>query len=211
MSFDRIAPLYRWLEYLTFAGKLQRCRTTFLPLPENCAHLLVLGDGDGRFLTEALVQNPQLRVTAVDASANMIHLARKRTSFAAPRVRFLQLDLLRPISLESQQPPIDGIASHFFLDCFTESELEGLVDAVLAAAPDSRTWWISEFDEPGNAAIRGFSKILVNVLYVLFQTLTNISATRLPRYEPILQRHGFQLAKRVLHFRGILRAEEWGR
>ena len=55
MSYDTLAPYYRWLEGFTFGGVLQRARCAGLRWwkGESPRRVLLLGDGDGRFLREA--------------------------------------------------------------------------------------------------------------------------------------------------------------
>ena len=54
MSFDHLAPHYRWMEWLLAGSKPQRCRTTFLDTLPTARHALLLGEGNGRFLREFL-------------------------------------------------------------------------------------------------------------------------------------------------------------
>ena len=62
MSFDRLAPHYRWMEAVLAGGKLQRCRTAFLNEVKDARHALIVGDGNGRFLSALLRANPSVRV-----------------------------------------------------------------------------------------------------------------------------------------------------
>src|SRR5687768_4095337 len=78
MSFDRLAPHYRWLEWILAGPKLQRCRTAFLPVITPPRHALLIGEGNGRFLVELLRAHPCVRVLCVDASARMLECARAR-------------------------------------------------------------------------------------------------------------------------------------
>ena len=65
-DFNRIAPAYRWLEYLSFGPMLERCRFYRLALLADRRRALVIGDGDGRFLARLMRQNAQLEAEAVD-------------------------------------------------------------------------------------------------------------------------------------------------
>ncbi len=74
--FDRVARLYRVLEYLSFGPMLERCRFHHLPAlaAADCSRALILGDGDGRFLARLLAACPELSAQAVDASPAMLRL-----------------------------------------------------------------------------------------------------------------------------------------
>ncbi|HEY0456627.1 MAG TPA: class I SAM-dependent methyltransferase, partial [Verrucomicrobiae bacterium] len=77
MSFDAIAPHYRWMELLLAGAKLQRCRVAFLDKARRAENILLLGEGHGRFLSELLVANPSAHITCLDASAGMLKQAEK--------------------------------------------------------------------------------------------------------------------------------------
>lgn len=74
MSFDAIAPHYRWLEWVTAGPLLQRCRIEFIHEIQNAGNILLLGEGRGRFLLELLRLNHEARITCLDASARMLEL-----------------------------------------------------------------------------------------------------------------------------------------
>ena len=76
MNADRIARLYRWIEYATFGNTLQQRRTAFLRDVADARRVLVLGDGDGRFLEKLVRQNPRAHIDYVELSGRMLELAR---------------------------------------------------------------------------------------------------------------------------------------
>ena len=77
-SFEKLAPHYRWLEFVLAGEKLQRCRTAFLTRDLKPEHILILGEGNGRFLVECRKVFSSARVVCVDASQTMLRLARRR-------------------------------------------------------------------------------------------------------------------------------------
>src|SRR5947207_3033135 len=52
MSFDLLAPHYRWMEFLLAGEKLHRGRTAFLDLIPPPEKILLAGEGHGRCLVE---------------------------------------------------------------------------------------------------------------------------------------------------------------
>ena len=78
MSFDVLAPYYRWMEFVLAGNKLQRCRTAFLSQVTRRKSVLILGEGNGRFLLECRCILHEAQITCVDASFRMLTLARKR-------------------------------------------------------------------------------------------------------------------------------------
>src|SRR3954468_3037624 len=78
MSFDVLAPHYRWMEFVSAGNQLQRCRTALLARVVSANNILILGEGNGRFLLECRRTFPNAKITVVDASAQMLARARQR-------------------------------------------------------------------------------------------------------------------------------------
>ena len=119
MSFDSIAPLYRLLETIAFANRLQSARVTFLDQIPSPQRALIAGEGNGRFLRELLQKHPATVVDCVDASARMLQLARERVH-GDSRTQHLHEDL---VVWSPEENAYDLIVTHFFLDCFTQGEI----------------------------------------------------------------------------------------
>ncbi|MEO2090375.1 MAG: class I SAM-dependent methyltransferase, partial [Gemmataceae bacterium] len=131
--FDLLAPHYRWMEAVSFGRLLHRCRVALLDRMTDARRALVLGDGDGRFLRDLLAVNPRVTVDAIDGSRAMIAEAERRAETVPggrPRVRFQTADA-RTVPLPSAE--YDLIVTHFFLDCFPQSQLGPLIERVAAA------------------------------------------------------------------------------
>ncbi|MDB6003157.1 MAG: hypothetical protein JWR15_144, partial [Prosthecobacter sp.] len=145
MSFDLLAPHYRWMEALCSGGQVQRCRTALLAEIPSPQQVLVYGEGNGRFLVELCRCFPQSRVTVVEGSGVMIELARerlRREGLADAKVEFIHADAL------VWQPPsaaFDLIVTCFFLDCFREDQLQKLMPVIASAATAEGQWLIADF------------------------------------------------------------------
>ena len=79
-GFDKLARLYRWMEYFSFGPLLWHTRVALLPKMDAARHALMLGDGDGRFTAALLRRNREVRVVAVDASAAMLKRLQQRAA-----------------------------------------------------------------------------------------------------------------------------------
>ena len=210
MNCDRIARWYRWLEYLSFGGLLQGRRRKFLPEVATSRRVLILGDGDGRFTTEFLYASPLAKVDSVELSANMLRLAESRIpphDLRSGRIRLLHGDVRRvPLSGN-----YDLVVTHFFLDCFSTSELETLFSHIVQfVTPDVR-WLVSEFRLPAAGAPRFIGQRLVAALYWSFGILADLKTRRLPNYSAVFRAHGFRRQKQHLTAGGILVSEIWVR
>ncbi len=205
MSFDRVAPYYRWLETLVFGNQLQQARVAFVREIRPPRRVFIAGEGDGRFLAE-LLRTGEPRIDCVEASACMIALARKRVPDA--HVNFIQADI-RDLTL--REAPYDLIVSHFFLDCFAEVALAEIVAKLANAATPNAQWLIADFCYPARGWRRRRARALIAAMYLFFRAAAGIEARRLVDYSPLLRANGFELTKEHLSRRGEIRSQLWQR
>jgi ubiquinone/menaquinone biosynthesis C-methylase UbiE len=199
MNCDRIARVYRWLEYLAFGRALERRRFRFLADTAGARRALVLGDGDGRFLRR-LTEFRNASIDCVDRSARMLELARNRAG--AGRIAYRHADAL---NLPLAPAEYDLIATHFFLDCFDERDLENLIERTAIAAQPGALWIVSEFRQPRWAAP------LLSALYLFFRLTTGLATRRLTDHRPLLAKQGFRLKCEETSRCGLLASELWVR
>ncbi|MDQ2832219.1 MAG: class I SAM-dependent methyltransferase [Acidobacteriota bacterium] len=207
-NFDRVARPYRFLEYLTLGLILERCRTHFLPQILDSRRALVLGDGDGRFLAQLLTGAPHLHADAVDTSAAMLELLRRRCEAAASDVTE-RLQTHRSSALTfSLSGDYDLVVTHFFLDCLTQQELECLIARVTPALAPKALWLISEFRIPAGL-MRVPARVLLRALYFAFRMLTGLRTTQLPDHALALSQAGFTRISHHHSMAGVLTTELW--
>jgi ubiquinone/menaquinone biosynthesis C-methylase UbiE len=208
-DFDLLAPHYRWMEWLLAGPKLHRCRTAFIPSIPAPRNVLLLGEGNGRFLAELLPLHPTAQFTCLDASAKMLHHARarlQRLGLDTANVRFVHADILDWPAPDDQ---FDLIVTHFFLDCFPARQLDQLLPRITAlAAPDAR-WLLADFRQPDSGWTRWRAHLIIRSMYLFFQCATRLPAADLEPVDPLLARHGFALRQRRLHEWGLLHTDLW--
>jgi SAM-dependent methyltransferase len=207
-NFNYIAKPYRWLEYLTLGRALENCRTHYLAQLLDRRHALVIGDGDGRFLAELLKRNPHLQADAIDTSATMLQLLRKRceaaTSDAAIRLHTHHASALTvPLS-----GPYDLVVTHFFLDCLTQPDLDTLITHINPSLTPGALWLVSDFRIP-NGLMRLPARLLVRSLYLAFRLLTGLRTTHLPDYATPLTQAGLTRIAHQHRLAGLLTTELW--
>jgi ubiquinone/menaquinone biosynthesis C-methylase UbiE len=211
-NFGPLARVYAPLEWLSFGGALSRRRRCFLADPRlaNARHALVLGDGDGRFTAALLERYPTLKVTAVDASAQMLAELERRVRIRSPSVA---LDLKRT-DLRSWIVPhanYDLVVSHFLFDCLTTDDITNLVARIAPALTPHARWLVSEFAIPAHAIWTPFAKVLLRFLYFAFGLLTGLQVRQLPNYQGALRSADFRLVDAQTGLGGTLRSELWER
>lgn len=210
MSFDTLAPHYRWMEAVLAGGKLHHCRTRFLDdLPAR--NILLLGEGHGRSLVECRRRFPNAHLTCVDASARMLDQARRnlaRHNLTIDRVEFIHTDVLRwaPPAARS-----DLIATNFFLDCFRAEQVEQIISRLATAATPEANWLLADFQIPRAGWKRLRSRLIIGSLYTFFRVMTRLPAKTLTPPDSFLERAGFTLHRRVESEWGLLHSDWWKR
>lgn len=212
-GFDRLARPYRWMEYLSFGTALERCRFHFLPQLRDTRHALLLGDGDGRFTASLLQHAPTANAMAIDGSEAMLHALQQRCEavHAADRLTTICTLLHDGLPAAAHATTFDLIATHFFLDCLSEAEVDRIAhDASACTTPDAR-WVVSEFRTLHKGAMRLLSRVVVRLLYLAFGLLTGLRTQQLPAYDSILETHGWRLAEQRTRLGGLLVSQLWQR
>ena len=207
MSFDRIAPHYRWLEAVTFGTALQKARTRWIEEISAPKTVLIVGEGNGRFLRKCLRVHRNAAVDCVDTSARMLERARRYVDEGANRVRFFQEDIL------SWTPPgsYDLLVTNFFLDCFGPGELKLIVRKLAQAATPGAYLLLADFSVPETFLARVHAKIWLAAMYWFFRAAAGIRATRLVDPTTELEANGFVRLTRS-HWRlGLVKSDLWQR
>jgi ubiquinone/menaquinone biosynthesis C-methylase UbiE len=212
VNFDRVARHYRWLEALTFGNALQRARISWIEKIPAPQHALIIGEGNGRFLCELVDARGKIDIDCVDASAQMLRLARRRLlqkhTDTSEHVRFLHEDI------DSWQPPdhrYDLIVTHFFLDCFPRDEVERIVTKLSHAAAQNAAWLLADFAIPKTPFARWRAKAWLYAMYLFFRTTAGIRAKNLVDPTHFLEANGFVRAGQKLSSGGMVKSEYWRR
>ena len=211
MSFDLLAPHYRWMEFLLAGEKLQRCRTAFLDQVTTAQNVLIFGEGNGRFLVECRRRLPDAHITCVDSSKQMLAAARARLQHAGlgdERVTFLHADAL---TWNAPGSVADLVVTHFFLDCFRADQLERIIAQLARAAHPNAIWLLADFQAPATGFARLRARVILKAMYAFFRTVTRLPARQLTPPDDILRRHGFKLRRRHESEWGLLRSDHWER
>jgi SAM-dependent methyltransferase len=205
MNADPIARAYRWFEYAAFGFALEDARFEFLSHATTARRVLILGEGDGRFLSRLLECNRRASITVIDSSARMIDLARQRTPASErSRVQFLNSDwsVLPAASF-------DLVVSHFFLDVLDHCQATAAIAQVSAALTPGSAWLISEFQVPASGIRRLHARLWLRAMYAFFALTTGLRASTLPPYRDCLTRCGFtEIDYKERRF-GLIRSQVW--
>jgi len=106
--------------------------------------------------------------------------------------------------------PYDLVVTHFFLDCLTQPELDGLIARIVPVLAPGAIWLVSDFRIP-SGAMRLPAQVYIRNLYFAFRVLTGLRTTHLPDYSTPLRKLGFTRANHHHSLAGLLTTEMWQR
>ncbi|ODS54657.1 MAG: hypothetical protein ABS36_10835 [Acidobacteria bacterium SCN 69-37] len=188
-GFDRVARIYRWLEYVAFGSSLQRARTAHLPALADCRDILVIGDGDGRAIAQLAVVAAHARIHSIDMSDAMLREAAQRLPAAArDRVTFARADVR---TFDPGHHAWDAVLTMFVLDCLTEDEVRRVVTTLAGGLRPGGRWLFADFAIPERGWRRLRARVWIACLYWFFRWRADLAVSRLPASEAIITAAGF--------------------
>ncbi len=209
MNFDRIAPFYQLIESVTAGSSVQKCRTALLPHLDTAHSVLLLGEGNGRFLVALREHFPDLKITVVESSGKMLQLLRRRLakkSLSEENLTLIQADI-RDWNVPTGA--FDAIVTNFFLDCFRPIELQTLIHKLAQGIKPNGVWLVSDFGKPPQL-LRGLrAEIILKLMYGFFRRTARLDARRLTSPDEHLEDAGFHLREREVRDWGLLHADVW--
>jgi hypothetical protein len=104
----------------------------------------------------------------------------------------------------------DLIATHFFLDCLTQDELDSLAARLAPHMAPEALWLVSDFRIP-TGPMRWPAHALVRALYLGFRLLTGLRTTALPDHAAALTAAGLARIAHHPSLAGLLTTELWQR
>jgi ubiquinone/menaquinone biosynthesis C-methylase UbiE len=187
-TFDLIASFYPLLEQTIFGSTLSRARRIFMTRVTAGSHILLIGEGNGRFLFEALKQT-SASFTVVDSSARMLAATARRiaTVDRCPRVELVHADILE---WPSPAAHYDRVVTHFFLDQFRPDRIRRIVEKISSLATEEALWINVDFaSENQNLG----QKFLMWAQYRFFRTFAGIESARLFNSRPRIRQAGWEI------------------
>jgi len=171
--------------------------------------VLLLGEGNGRFLLEVLRRFPNASITCVEPSAGMRAEQQKRL-----QKQFREMPSRLTIIPErfqdwsSGEARFDVLVTHFFLDLFTESEIDDIVSKIdRLAAPTGRIC-VAEFSE-ATSKWGWFSRGLIRTMYRFFSLVANLKTERIPNWRRAFSNCGWSMEKCSAHLCEFVLYSEW--
>src|SRR5690349_4539104 len=139
-GFDKIASIYDGLARLVFGNAIRQAQNYFLNDVPSGAKILVLGGGSGWLLSQLLTSKPQCDIWYIEASEKMLELSKVKAKQSS-RVHFIHgTEDSVPRSIQ-----FDVVITNFYLDLFTETSLERVIDKIRNTMRSQAIWLVSDF------------------------------------------------------------------
>ena len=209
MSFDLLAPHYRWMEAVLAGDKLQRCRVHWLDSVRHCRRALLVGEGNGRFLEACVDRLPKTQFTIVDASAKMLREAELRWHRAGGGNRATFVDTTLP-GLKLPQS-FDLVVTNCFFDCFNRDQLPTIIEDIANCATDDAIWLATDFTIPQSGWPKWRAKAVLRIAYSFFRITTKIEAKEIYPPDEFLRSCGFEMEQRIDADAGLIYSAMWQR
>lgn len=206
--FDKLAPWYNFLETISFGDQLQQCRISQIAELKEVKNVLILGDGNGRYLESLLKSNCNAEIQSLDSSKTMIGLANARIIPLPNRskVVFIHSDVF---DWDFPKCKYDLVVTNFFLDCFTYSELTNLIEKIsLSIKPEGKLIY-GDFNVPNSCFKKNFSSLVLFGMYLFFRIFTKISAKSLHDPASLLIEKNFILNNEKYYLGSFLKSQLW--
>jgi ubiquinone/menaquinone biosynthesis C-methylase UbiE len=143
-NYDLVAPFYPALERAAFGIGLTEARHLSLLPVVSAERTLLIGEGNGRFLSTCVQEKVGGSITVVDSSERMLSLAGSRIRGCELRT---ELQLLHADFCEwsPDEPRFDVIVTHFFLDLFRPETQRRLIEKISALSTPDTVWMNVDF------------------------------------------------------------------
>jgi ubiquinone/menaquinone biosynthesis C-methylase UbiE len=170
-QFDLVAPIYPALERLVFGLRLDEARQAFLEHVLEADRVLLVGEGNGRFLKSLIGRKRVGCVKVVEKSRAMVRLMKNR----AGRPRKVALELIEADFLRCRlRKEFDCVVTHFFLDLFNPPAQLAVIDKLGEITTENGTWINVDFTAPRTMA----GRVLMWLQYTFFRLVSHIEARR---------------------------------
>ncbi|HEY0742890.1 MAG TPA: class I SAM-dependent methyltransferase [Chryseosolibacter sp.] len=183
--FNWIARSYDRLVNIVFGQTLNNAQMHFMNEIGPTDSVLIIGGGTGKFLRDLLKMKSEIRIVYVEASSEMINLAKQQIGNAS------NMSFIHGTEENIPAQLFDVVITNFFLDLFTDDKLGKVIKTVSAHLRVGGKWFVSDFEKTGKLSHR----ILLSLMYLFFHVTGSIDAKRLTDWRPLFESENLILEK----------------
>ena len=187
MQFDYVSKYYDSLSKAVFGGAIQEAKVSLYDEIPSGASVLFVGGGSGVSLAYLLSKEKKLKIDFVDASHNMVSLAKGRIG-VQPNVSFY------PTTIEQfGGSSYDVIITEFFFDLFDECEIVELIRILDNKLEPGGILIDTDFRSPSNVT----NRIVLKLMYVFFRIIAKLETSKLVDTLSLFARNRFKVSKEI--------------
>lgn len=190
-DFNLIAPFYDRLSSLVFGESLIKAQTYHLKEIGDKDRVLILGGGTGEILER---MPPSGQIHFIEKSGEMLRRAKKRRT--NERAHFIHEDFLN-IELDKKY---DVIICPFFLDCFSEHNLNMIIAKIRDRLYDDGILIVTDFDK------KSIHSFLLQSMLIFFKRVSNLETSQLLDLRSFLKENDSQEKEIQIYKKGIFSA-----
>jgi len=199
---DLVARFYPAVERLVFGARLDLARNAFLSRITQAHQLLLVGEGNGRFLESVVGLKHSGSIKVVEKRSEMIRLARLRLGASRKgALEFVEADI-RQCELGRE---FDCVVTHFFLDQFNPSTQLAIAEKFARLTTRNGTWINVDF----LPARTGRGNVLMWLQYTFFRLTWRIEAERCYDESPAAARAGWVIGETIPFLGGLVLARRY--
>lgn len=188
-NYNILAPIYDFITNLVFRGKVLKAQKEILSILPQSGNLLFIGGGTGKTLKAIEQLRPQLSITYIDPSSEMIRSSKKQSTLKT--TRFIQ-------GTEKDIPneKFDVVCTFFFLDLFNALELKEVFNKLNSHLNEEGLWLYADF----NVAQNWWQKGIEFAMFQFLKLTTNITTNRIEDYSKHFRPGYFDLQSKNNYF-----------
>ncbi|MBV9875827.1 MAG: class I SAM-dependent methyltransferase [Verrucomicrobia bacterium] len=201
-QFDLVARIYPALERLVFGVRLDNARKAFFEEVLDADRVLLVGEGNGRFLKSLIARKRAGYVCVVERSKVMIRLAKDRAGDSGKvGLEFIEADFraYRP------EQDFDCVVTHFFLDLFNPPSQLAIIEKMAESVADGGTWINVDF-VPARTLRH---EILMSLQYAFFRVVSRIESKRCFDESEAATAAGWTVAEAISYLGGLVVAKRY--
>ncbi len=193
-NFNLIAPVYDILSKTIFGNTISTAQKSHLDKIEATKLIVIVGGGSGKILHDLDQLGLELDVFYVELSGTMLDRAKTMT------LKNIHVDFVCADALHTDIPVCDIVITNFFLDVFTEQNLNNIMKKLDAVLRPEGIWLCTDFLRTG----KFYNDTLIRVMYLFFRLTANLEGDRLCDFEMKFKEIGFQNISSKTYSNGMI-------
>lgn len=193
-GYNRIARSYDFLSKIVFGKSLTQSQTYYLSSLARSKSVLVLGGGTSWWLNDFITTYPQVQITFIDASSEMIRIAKEKTN-GSGKINFIH-------GTEDSIPmdiTFDAVVVFYFLDLFTNDSLPGVIKKISQTLSYNALWLATDFVNE-----KKWHSLFLKLMYAFFHLATGLQTSSLPKWQVHLSNQGLIQSEHTIFYNGFI-------